>query len=325
MKPPPVPRPAVPAARPAPRRKPEPPPARRLSPREFGRFKNLLFAARAVVEGLYAGRHASPLKGGSPEFVEYRHYAPGDPVSLIDWKAFARSDRDYVRVTEKETDMNCYVLLDCSASMEYAGLGPRPLRQSKLDYACLLAAALGYLMVKQGDKAGVTLFDEKVRRHIRCGGTFAHLYGMLHQLERCAPAGRTSTARVLRDAYGLYPRKGLLVVISDFYEEPDALFRALGLYTHRRFEVMLLHVLHEDEHRLPALPHARFVDAESGAHITCRPQELRREYDRRIGAFIETLRRQSAARGIDYQFMTTAAPYDRVLRRYLVRRARIRA
>lgn len=326
MKPPPVPRhaPGRPAREPA-RPRPGPPPLRPLSPRDFARFKNLLFAARVMVEGLYAGRHKSPFRGGSPEFVEYRHYTPGDPVSAIDWKAYARSDRHYVRVTEKETDMNAYLLLDCSASMEYAGFGLRSEHLSKLDYACRLAAGLAYLMVRQGDKIGVTLFADRLLRHIRCGGTFAHLYGILHQLERCAPAGGTSMARALRDAYGLIPRRGLLIVVSDFYEPPDPLFKALSLYTHRRFEIMLLHVLHEDEHRLPPFGHARFVDAETGAHLTCRPQELRRQYEERMEGFVHGLRARAAARGIDYQFMTTATPYDRALGRYLVRRGRMRA
>lgn len=292
---------------------------------DLRRFKDLLFAARTIVEGLYSGRHRSPLKGSSPEFIEYKSYVPGDPLDSIDWKAFARTDRHYVKVTEKETDMNCYLLVDCSASMSYRGFTPRNSSAiSKYDYAALLAAALAYLVIKQGDKASLTLFDDGIRRHVPCGGTFRHMSTILNQLERNRPSHATSLSHILRKAYGLFPHKGLLVVISDFYDEPAEIFKALSLYTHRRFEIILFHVMHAEEHRLPDLAHARFLDLETKDVMTCAPGDIRSAYDAQVREFIEELRSKSQARRIDYNFVTTETPYDQVLRRYLLRRSAVR-
>lgn len=310
-------------------RKPPPLPrtvVRRLAPPRFlrhkdlARLRNLLFEARGLVEGLYAGRHKSALKGNSPEFIEYRRYTPGDSTAAIDWKAFARTDRHYIKVTEKETDMDCHLLVDASASMAYAG----EKGVSKLEYASLLAAAISYLIVRQGDKVSLTLFNDKITRHVPAGGTFPHLYNLLRGLEAGRPGGTAGVAAALRQAFGLYRRKGLLIAISDFYEEPTELFRALGLYTHRKFEVALFHMMHEDEVHLPAVSNARFVDAETDEQISCNVADLRQSYDERLRAFIQSLRTGARARGMDYEFIHTGIPYDGVLRRYLTIRNAMR-
>ncbi len=311
------------------KRMPPPPPARRprvwrhLTPRDLRKFKSLLFAARTVVEGVYAGRHPSPYRGSSPEFVEYRTYNPGDALELIDWKAYARTDRYYVRLTEKETDMDCHVLLDCSGSMAFQPPPPRGRRElsvSKMDYAATLAAALAYLLIKQGDKVSLTLFDERIRQHVPAGGTFPHLYRMLNELERQKPGGATDLAQTLRRCGPLFRRRGLLVVVSDLYGDVNELFRALGQYRHRRFDVILFHVLHEQEVHLPEWPHMRFLDAESGDTLTCNPADLRASYTARLQEHCESLRRHAAARRIDYHFTHTGQPYDQVLHGYLLKR-----
>lgn len=291
-----------------------------LNPGDLERFRNLLFAARTIVEGMYTGKHRSPLKGSSPEFIEYKSYTPGDPVDSVDWKAFARTDRHYIRITERDTDMNCYLLVDCSASMAYRGFDPRAGAPSKYDYAAMVAAALAYLVVRQGDKAGLTLFDTGIRHHIPCGGTLRHMYGILNSLERTVPARPTSLADSLHRVAGLLPRKGLLIVLSDFYEEPAEVFRALSLYTHRRFEIILFHLLHADEHRLPSIPHARFVDLETHARLTCTPSDVRDLYNRHLHTFIDSLRAGARARKMDYNLVTTESSYDQVLQRYLLKR-----
>jgi uncharacterized protein (DUF58 family) len=295
-----------------------------LKPSELRKFKNLLFAARTVVEGAYSGRHRSPYKGGSPEFVEYRNYNPGDPVDAIDWKVFARTDREYIRETRKETDMNCLVVLDASASMRYAGLdetgrlahGPF----SKLDYGGTLAAALAYLIVKQGDKIGLAVFDEALRRYVPPGGTFPHMYNLVQILEKQRATGDGSVSDILRRVHTLCKRRGLLIVISDFYEDADELFRALNLYRHRGFEVILFHLLHEHEAELPPLRQARFVDLETNDLLTCSPADLREDYQKRIAEFTGNLRTLARARGIEYNFIHTGTPYHQVLHRYLLKR-----
>jgi uncharacterized protein (DUF58 family) len=296
-----------------------------LRPKELKALKNLLFAARIIVEGIYSGRHKSPYRGSSPEFVDYREYNPGDEIRSIDWKAYARTDRYFIRLFEKETDMNCYLLVDKSASMAYGGAAYKDVlpsgEVSKLDYACFLAAALAYLMVKQGDKVGLALFDTKLGKQIPPGGTFPHLYELLNRLEREKAGQRTSISRVLQEAYPLYKRRGLLIVISDFLDEPEEIFRALNRYRHRRFEIILFQVLHQYEYELPPLDRARFVDAETGETIASRPADIRESYNKEMGRFVQTLSACARARNIDYNLVTTEMPYSDVLRKYLLSRS----
>jgi uncharacterized protein (DUF58 family) len=295
-----------------------------LSPEELRSLKNLFFAARVIVEGAYAGRHKSPYKGSAAEFVDYREYYPGDEIRSIDWKAFARSDRYYVKLFERETDMNCHLLVDRSASMGYGGKEFNaffPTKElSKLEYASYLAAALAYLMVKQGDRVSLTLFDERVSAHVPSGSTFPHLYSILNLLEDARVGRKTSVARVLRDTFALHRRRGLLVIISDLLDEPEAIFQALDMYRHRKFEIILFHVLHRYEIDLPPLDSVNFIDAETGETISTRPGDIARSYKRELDAFVNTMAASAQARNIDYNFINTTTPYHDVLQKYLLRR-----
>lgn len=295
-----------------------------LPVQDLRKFKNLLFAARTVVDGVYTGRHRSPFRDRAPEFVEYRPYHPGDALELVDWKAYARTDRHYIRLAEKETDMQGHLLLDCSASMAFSpppARGLKTIRTSKMDYAATLAAALAYLLIKQGDQVSLTVFDKRLRQHIPPGGTFAHLYRLLNELERQKPTGTTNLADTLRQSHALFRRRGLMMVISDFYGDPDALFRALNPYRHRRFEVILFHVLHEQEVNLPEGSHLRMEDAETGETLTCDPADIRTAYAARLAAFQEGLRSRASARGMHYHFCHTGQPHQQVLYQYLSRHA----
>jgi uncharacterized protein (DUF58 family) len=256
--------------------------------------------------------------------VDYREYNPGDEIRSIDWKAYARTDRYFIKLFEKETDLNCYILVDKSASMGYGGPAYRELLPaddvSKLDYACFLTAALAYLMVKQGDNVSVSLFDTRLVQHIRPGGTFPHLYGILNALERQKAGERTAISRILQEAYPLVRRRGLLIVISDFLDEPEAVFRALDRYRHRHFEIILFHVLHQYEFELPPIDRVKFVDAETGETIASRPADIRESYAAEIQNFVRTLSASARARNINYNFITTETPYNEALRKYLLNR-----
>ncbi|MEX2016635.1 MAG: DUF58 domain-containing protein [Candidatus Hydrogenedentales bacterium] len=296
---------------------------RYLRPQDLVALKDMLFAARLIVEGTYTGRHKSPFKGSAPEFADHRQYCPGDEMRTVDWRVFARSDRYFVKRFEQETDVACSIFLDASASMAYRGYEARTAGRgglSKYDYGAYLAAALAFLMVKQGDKAGLTIFDTQIRSHAQPAGTFAHLYNMLDQLERTKPTQQTSISSALTKAYGLLRRKGLVIVISDLLDEPEDVFKALSRYTHRGFEVLLFHVMHEDELTLPVMPSADFIDAEMDARMTCNPDDLRVNYVKEVHHFIEIWERNAKARRIDYHFVTTATPYQEVLQKYLARR-----
>ena len=289
-------------------------------------LRNLLFAARRVVEGTYAGRHRSPFKGASPEFVDYREYHPGDSLRWLDWKAVARTDRLYVRLFEKQTDMNTMLLVDTSASMAYGGRqGENPLdhrKLSKMDYGLCLASSLAYLMIKQGDRVGMTLFDDGIRHHFPPGGTFGHLYKMLNVLERQWAINGTEPGRALRELFPLCRRRGLVIMISDLIVDEAELFSALNLFRHRGFEVILFHLLHEHELTLPPEASVNFVDAETMEWLNAKPDEIRETYREQVRAWIERLRAGARARQIEYCQIDTATPYETALRRYLIRRSR---
>jgi uncharacterized protein (DUF58 family) len=295
-----------------------------LSPQDLRNLKNLLFAARVIVEGAYTGRHKSPYRGRSAEFVDYREYEPGDEIRGIDWKAYARTDRYFVKLFEKETDMNCYVLVDRSASMGYGGKAYNsvfPTQElSKLEYASYLAAALLFLIIKQGDRASLTLFDEKVATHVPTGGTFAHLYTLLNHLEKQRPGKETSVSNVLRESFGLFKRRGLLIVLSDFLDDPVATFNALNMYRHRNFEIVLFHILHKYEYELPPLQSTNFIDSESGDMITTSPDEIRDSYHEAVKDFVEQMQTMARSRNIEYTLVNTAMPYSAALQKYLLRR-----
>ncbi len=316
------------------RRKVGPPPLPERKPREFKYLKpaelrgmkNLLFAARSIVEGYYSGRHRSRFKGASPEFVDYRQYYPGDELRSIDWKAYARTDRHFVKLFEKETDLTATILLDVSASMAFGGTVNQPALPdggfTKLEYGSYLSAALAYVLIKQGDKTGMVLFDEHVRSFTPPGGTVRHLYNLLNSLETCKPGGGTATAVALRKAFGLLKQRGVVIIVSDLLDEPDDIFNALRQYTHRGFEIIVFHLLHAQEVTLPDVPNANFIDAETGDEIICQPNDVAQSYGDLLEAYRKDIEARCRARNIAYTFITTETPYQDVLGRFLAQRGR---
>jgi len=297
-------------------------------------LQNLFFEAKQIVEGMYSGRHRSPFKGSSPEFIEYRSYAPGDPVDSIDWKAYARTDRDMIRLTEKETDLTATLLVDASRSMNYGGMKPKrglfwkgdaeEQRETKFDYARKLAGALAFLLVKQSDKVSLGIFSDMLEASIPSGGSFPHLYRVLHTLESHVGRRGTDIAASLREVRHLLKRRGLLVLISDFYVDPETLFGALHEYLHRGFEVLLLQVLHPDELALPETPNVQFIGLEDQDRLNVNVDDLRKEYGAEIRRHIDAIRQQAQARGIDHVLCSTDTPCELVLRDYVLRRSAVR-
>lgn len=287
---------------------------RYLHPADLKRLKNMEFVARKVVEGYFSGKHRSPYRDFSQEFADYRAYVPGDDLRVLDWKTYARTDRYYVKLFRKDTGMLCYLLLDKSNSMAYRG-GDSDL--SKLEYACFLVAALGFLIVKQGDRAGLCLFDDQLRDYRPPGGTMPHLFLLLNDLEHLQPGGTTRISAALQSAFHLLKRRGLLVVVSDFLDEPPDIFSALSMFTHKQFEVLLFHVLHDDELSLPKLDHARFVDLELSSTLVAEPEVLRQTYRAEFGRYLALMKGHAQARRIDYNLVTTSTHYNEVLEKYL--------
>jgi uncharacterized protein (DUF58 family) len=297
-----------------------------LDERTLGYLKHLSFSARGTVDGAYTGRHKSLLKGHSQEFTDYREYLPGDDIRKIDWKVYGRTDRYVIKLCEQETVMTCYLLVDSSASMAFGGawhekfFGSRDV--SKYDYACYLAAALSYLLLKQGDRVSLTLFGADVEHHLPAGSTLAHLSGILDALETQKVRHRTCISRVLHQASSLLKRRGILILISDLLDDPEELFGVLDMYLHRNFEVVLFHVLHKHELELPSIASANFIDSESGEKLTSIPADIRQAYSNEMQQYIETMMAMAEARRIDYELMSTETPYPAGLQAYIEKRRR---
>jgi uncharacterized protein (DUF58 family) len=290
-----------------------------LEPGDLRRLRNFQFAARLVVEGFYQGRHRSPYYDLSAEFADYRPYTPGDEIRAIDWRAFARTDRFYIKLFRKETDMNCYLLVDKSNSMSYRGEAP----PSKLEYASYLAAAVAFLMVQQGDKASLALCDDAMRAFIPASGTWQNLQRILVTLERVSPGGPTRLSEALETLSGILKRRGLLVVISDFLDEIGPTFSALNMFAHRGYAILLFQVLTDAELNLPRVSNALFRDLESTATAAAEPDAIREAYQAEIQAFLGEMRANARARKMHYQLAVTSQPYHDALEAYLTARTRL--
>jgi uncharacterized protein (DUF58 family) len=283
---------------------------------EMARFKNLIVFAKTTVESRYQGRHKSPDLGGGGEFSEYISYDPSQSVQAIDWRVYARSRKLVVRRYRQETDMDVHLLVDVSGSMAYRG----GKREEKGLRAARIAAALAYLMLRQGDKASITLFADRVLDHIPAGGTRRHLMTMLRSLVRPAheAAGLTNMPAAIRECDRLLRRRGRLVVLSDFLgHDPEEVFDALMPFAHRGFEILLMQLTDPDEMTLPDAPLARFVDMETGESIEVEPSEIRADYEARMRAKSAAYASGGALHRIDYTALCTGSPYREAIEAYL--------
>lgn len=274
-----------------------------LRPEDIRRLASYEFAPKALVEGYLSGRHCSTTRGTSTEFRDYRQYAPGDDPRLVDWKVYARTDRHYLRTFVHETNLDCHVFLDSSASM---GFGRNP---TKLEYASFFAAALCYLVTRHTDRVSLQLFDERIRQFVPPGGTKRHLHHLMHLLEANRPGSKTSLAESLRRAFPLLRNKGSLVVISDFFDDVSDIFAALGLYLHRGFQIYLFHILTPEELDLPDRGLLSFLDLEDGRRLIAHTSELRRHYQQAMAEHIRALRELAVRRRVSYSVARTDTHY----------------
>jgi uncharacterized protein (DUF58 family) len=283
----------------------------------LSRISNMQLLAKTVVEGFVLGLHRSPYRGFSVEFAEYRPYAPGDDTRHLDWKLYGKTDRYYVKQFEEETNLNCHVLLDTSASMGY-GSGP----VSKLQYGCYLAASLAYFMMLQRDATGLVMFDSQIRTLLPPRSRMTHLHRMLAELEAVTAAGTTASAKPLHDLAEGLKKRGLIVLISDLFDEPD---QVLGGLQHFRFlgnDVIVFHVADPAELRFPFEQTTEFIDPETGERILTAPQAVRGHYLEEMEGFYGRYRRGCADLKVDYRLFDTAMPLELALSEYLFKRSR---
>jgi uncharacterized protein (DUF58 family) len=297
---------------------PTPATSRFLSPAVVGGLGSLELKARTIVEGLLLGLHRSPFRGYSVEFAEYRQYLPGDDPATVDWKVYARSDRHYVKKFEQDTNVDALLLVDVSASMGYGGRHG----MTKLAYASCLAAALAYLLAGQRDAVGLGLFDAALRAYVRPAVKSGQLTRLLVALDHAQPGQVSDTAQALRQVAERIRRRGLVVVFSDLLDDSDRVIDGLRLIRARGMEVVVFHVLDEDELTFPFDRASTFHDLETGEEILTDPIAARDRYLEAIGALQRTYARELRGAGVDYQLANTSAPLDVTLLTWLSGRGR---
>jgi uncharacterized protein (DUF58 family) len=287
-----------------------------LEPAALAAIADLELVSKRVVDGTISGLHRSPFHGYSAEFSQYRHYRPGDDLKYIDWKLFARTDRLYTKQFRETTNLVCQIALDASASMDYSGAAGI----TKFRYARLLAAALAHLVSRQGDAVGLVTYADVLRQYLPSRGGQAHLRALLLALTRTDPSGHTDSATALTRTIDLLKRRGLLIVISDLYDERDHVERALMRAAHIGHEVVVFHVLTRDEVELAFRDDVELEDPETGRLVLTNGAAAGRPYREAISAFLERWRSRCATHGIDYVRVFTDTPLDAGLRGYLRRR-----
>jgi uncharacterized protein (DUF58 family) len=290
-----------------------------LQPGVVAQLSNMELRARLVVEGFITGLHKSPYHGFSVEFIEHRQYMPGDEIKHIDWKAYGKTDRYYIKQFEEETNLKSYLILDASKSMDYASEG----QVKKIEYASYIAAALSYLMIEQRDAVGLTIYDEQVRVSLPPRATKSYLKLILKELETLKPGNRTGTAQSLHAVAERIKRRGLVIVLSDLFDDPKQVMTALKHFRHKGNEVIVMQVLDPMERSFAFGTDAVFRDMETKEELMTQPWHIQKAYRDSLGSFLEAYKRECRENAIDYVLLDTTTPFDKALFEYLNKRKRI--
>jgi len=293
-------------------------PAIRFDPTSLAKYGRLALVARDLVEGFLTGAHKSPYKGFSVEFAEYRQYLPGDDLSTLDWKFYARTDRHYVKKFEEETNLECHLLLDVSASMAYRGSAP----MSKLEYGSVLAASLAFLMNRQRDATGLIAFDEQIVSRLPASARPGHLHAVLLALERLRPGTHSNVARPLHQLAEALVKRSLVVLVSDLLDDPEPVIKGLKHLRFRGTDVVVFQVLDPHELTFPFQGASRFRDLESAQEITADPKSVRAAYLKELASLTLRYDRELRGAGIDYVQIDTSQPLDFALLSYLSARSK---
>ena len=284
-----------------------------FDPKVLAGIANLSLRARWVVEGLMSGVHKSRAKGFSVEFEEHREYSPGDEIRRIDWKALGKFDRYFIKEYEDETNLRAYLLLDASASMNYASDGI-----TKFDYACTLTASLAYLILKQQDAAGIVTFSNRIEAFVPPRAKRDYLTQILHALENRGPGGETNVGKILDDIAGQVKRRGLIVLVSDLLDEPADILKGLRQFRFKGNDVIVFHLMDPAELNLPFDGNILFEDLEAAnLQVITDPRVIRTTYQQVVHEYIADMRKQCHDNAIDYQLISTATPLDQALASYL--------
>ncbi len=294
-------------------------PRRFLSPQAVSRISRLDLRARQVVEGFISGMHKSPFFGHSVEFVQHRDYTPGDDIRHLDWKVWSKTDRFYIKQFEAETNLRAMLIVDVSESMRY-GRGPL----TKYEYGCSIAAALAYLLLRQGDAVGCITFDDTLRQAVPARSQQTHLEAILKAMDVSRPKEKTNLESILRRMVESLPSRGMVIIISDLLAEREPFFKGLDLLLHRRHDVIVFHVMDNDETDFQFQGTTKFEGMEQLPHLVCNPRALRDGYLEALEEYLTEVRRGCAQRGVEYALVRTGDYLDAVLAKFLSARMALR-
>ena len=288
-----------------------------LDPDTLNKLKGLELKARMIVEGYVSGMHKSPYHGFSVEFAEHREYVPGDDLRYVDWKVFGKSDRIYLKQYDEETNFVCHLLVDTSESMSYKS---DKVAWSKLEFAQFVAAAFAYLIIHQQDSVGLATFDSSVKQFLRPGSTAAQLKQICHTLEQSPPGGESAIGPIFHDLAERIKRRGLVVILSDFFDDPATMLLGLKHFWHRRHDVILLQVIDPAEQDFAFVDPTLFKGLENQGEQLTEPRVLRKAYQREFEGFLKSIRSGARDLHMDYVLMRTDQPLEVAIHQFLSRR-----
>lgn len=291
----------------------------RLDPTLISKLNSLELKAKTVVEGFKVGLHRSPYHGFSVEFSEHKAYMQGDPIKNIDWKVFGKSDKLFIKQYEEETNLTCHILLDISASMEYKNKGII----SKLEYGKILAASLSYLMVTQQDSVGLSLYSDEIENYFPPRSTKIYLQTLLRGLENISPVNKTKTAQCLNVIAEKVKKRGLVIIISDFFDNIDSILTALKHFKYKKNEVIVFQILDPIEKNFAFERDAIFVDIETKDEISTQPHQIQKAYQIAMNEFLDKLKSECLNNKIEYNQIDTKTPFDKALFSYFKKRTRL--
>jgi uncharacterized protein (DUF58 family) len=291
-----------------------------LNPENLSKIASLELKARLVVEGFITGLHKSPYHGFSVEFAEHRQYRSGDEIRHLDWKVYARTEKHYIKQYEEETNLRSMIAIDSSASMKYASAK----NISKFEYASYLAAAIAYLLINQRDSAGIALYDEAIRSYFPASSRRSYLNEMLKAIDETEPSNSTGTAKSLDEIAERIRRRGLVVVISDFFDDLQSTLKALNHFKHKNHDIIVFQILDPREIDFKFGNSATFIDLESGEEMATQPHQIHKAYTDAVNKFTQDMKKGCRNLNIDYNLVSTDEPFDKSLREFIAKRSKMR-
>jgi len=290
-----------------------------LDPVVISKLKTLELRARMVVEGFKVGLHRSPYHGFSVEFSEHRPYMQGDALKNVDWKVYAKSEKYFIKQFEEETNLLSHIFVDASKSMQFKHSG----KVSKIDYATILAAALAYVMIDQQDSVGLAIYSDRIHTYLPPKSNRVYLKTLLSALNQIHPGGTTSTSKCLDSVAEKIKKRGLTIIISDFFDDMNSILTALKHIHYKKNEVIVFQILDPIEKSFGFDRDSVFVDLETDEQMTTQPHQIQRAYQQAMNEYLNKLKTECLNFGIEYNLIDTSQPFDKALMSYFAKRAKM--